>query len=197
MIPAMRAHHVAIDAVLRAAIAEAEAALNDVVAEPIALSVPQTEIADRPGALARLNGPLRAIRQRFRGDLGGEVMLILPESEARRLVAGVLSDALPGEVMTELESSTLIELGNLILNGILNGLGRRLGSALSSAMPQFAVGSGAQLADTVSSSADVVLFFYLDLALATQAVAGYGVVGLDRDSARRLAERLAGGGRAA
>lgn len=192
MIPVMRAHHVAIDAVLRAAVAEAGAALNDVVAEPIALSVPQTAIFDRSGALAGLDGRLRAVRQRFHGELGGEIMLILPEPEARRLVSSVLSDVLPGDIMGELESSTLVELGNLILNAILNGLSRRFEAPLSSALPQFAVGEGPQLAEVVTASADVVLFFWLDLAVAAKAMAGYGAVAIDRDSACRLAERLGG-----
>lgn len=86
-----------------------------------------------------------AIRQALEGSLTGEVLWLLKEPDARRLVR-ILTGTPPGrEPLSYTEREALTEVGNLLLLGLVEGLSDVLGMAVAATAPALRLGSAARL----------------------------------------------------
>lgn len=185
--------HSAITEMLNIAIGRAAAALNDLVDEEVALSVPQVIFTSRREAARlidqRAGATACAVMQEFEGSFAGNAMLIFPEAKSLALVRLMIGEAVPLETLTELEQEALTEVGNIVLNASLGTLANLLEMEIDSSLPVYLNGTGAAiLQDAVGkgSDDDWTLLVEVDFDLAVSAISGYVLLMLDVVSAQRF-----------
>lgn len=145
--------------VLATAVSRAAAALNDMIAEGVALAAPppQTglrhEAADRVAAVGG-DRPCVAVKQHFRGRFSGDAFLIFPEKDGLELVRSILAEAVPLDAMTELEQDALVEVGNVVLNASLSSIAGQFGERLHGGVPQSVRGAAARVCDSRGGDED-------------------------------------------
>lgn len=183
---------------LAVAVGKAAAALNQMVREPVRLSVPFIDFLAADDAAKRLKDEARstqsiAVKQQFRGPFYGEVMLIFPGSKSLDLVRSIMGDAAPLDSMTELEQEALLEVGNVVLNACLGSLAAQLEQRLESSLPIYVRGSGEKilLAGGGGLPDDLVMFLHLDFALDERQIYGYVAFIMDIESAASFKQLIA------
>ncbi len=90
------------------------------------------------------------------GEVRGDILIVLREASALGMLRLLLgSDATQGSTFSELEASTLKEVGNILASACLNALGTSLGMMLLPSVPSLALGKAdAALARVMEQPAD-------------------------------------------
>lgn len=105
-------------------------ALGQMVDREILLSLPRFKMVRFEDATRLLAAhgeeKMVAVRQNFRGKLTGTALLVFPRTKGLELVATLLKEKIPLEVLTELEQETLLDMGNVILNAFLEQFTRMM-----------------------------------------------------------------------
>ncbi len=109
-------------------------ALNDLTGSHIHLRVPSLEIY-RFGEKERLSTrfgsePVAAVMQNFFGSYKGRAALIFPTESAVHLVTGVTGEEPEAEDLDAIQSGTLAEIGNIVINALIGTIGNILGNRL-------------------------------------------------------------------
>lgn len=109
-------------------------ALNDLTGSHIHLRVPSLEIF-RFGESERLSErfgtePVAAVMQNFFGSYKGRAALIFPTDSAVNLVTGVTGEEPEAEDLDAIQSGTLAEIGNIVINALIGTIGNILGNRL-------------------------------------------------------------------
>lgn len=178
--------------IVNRAVQHAAAALADLVEGGLALSVPFFDLTSRTTAEARLGDSARArpavaVRQHFTGAFSGDVLLVFCEQQSLQLVRTLLADAVPLDVMTDLEQDALTEVGNVVLNACLSSLAGQFASRLTSALPHYIRGTVSRLFDGAApAQRDDALFLHVEVAFQAKEIDGYIVFLMDKSSARRF-----------
>ena len=179
------------------AIGRAAAALSELVADEVKLSVPFVEFTNADSAARRLTTEMGdvetvAVRQHFDGCLTGEILLIFPERRSFELVRAMLGDQVPLEQLTDLEREALLEIGNIILNACLGSLANQLGLTLESSLPAYVRGSPASVLGGARAGGDdeLVLFLHVDFELLNRDISGYLAFIMDIASARAFIDAV-------
>jgi len=127
--------------VLNLGVGRAAASLSELVGQRIVLDVPQIYLyrsGDRhAGWLEELGRSATVIHQTFEGSLHGKASLCVP-AESSLALARLLSrdrDASIDRLDAEL-SGILLEVGNIVLNGVMGSLANSLLAQLRYAMPE-------------------------------------------------------------
>jgi chemotaxis protein CheC len=130
----------AVTEILNIGIGRAAASLSLMVAEEIGLSVPCAELLHGAAACAYLTrscDEMVAVRERFRGRIGGAVALLLPKARCLDLVRLVLDEDLTAEEVSAFEQEALVEIGNVLLNGCLSSVADALIGEIETSIPVF------------------------------------------------------------
>ncbi|MBF0587922.1 MAG: hypothetical protein HQL53_02215 [Magnetococcales bacterium] len=131
--------------------------LSQMVDNEVLLSLPQLKVASFQEAARMLvenqNEKLVAVRQNFKGELGGTALLIFPGAESLELVRTLLSEDMPLEVLTELEQETLLDVGNVILNAFLESFTQMMSVSFEFESAEFLKGNSNFLLDITSHMA--------------------------------------------
>lgn len=183
---------------LNIAIGQAAASLSQLVEDEVRLSVPFVDFLSFGEASGRLSLEMNgsdsvAVRQWFKGDFSGDIMLIFPERKSLDLVRSMLGGAVPLDTLTELEQEALLEVGNIILNACLGSLANQLGTPIESSLPACLRGHCASILETASSpngEAELVMFLHVDFSLLSKGVQGYLAFVMDIASARNFVEAV-------
>lgn len=180
----------AITELLNIAIGQAAASLSQLVDDEVKLSVPFVDFLTPSEAAQRLDhetqgGDSVAVRQQFRGQFSGDILLIFPGSRSLELVRSMLDDALPLETLTELEQEALLEVGNIILNACVGSLANQLGTPVESSLPAYVRARGGRVLGPVADGTDseLVMFLHVDFSLLRKDIHGYLAFIMDIDSA--------------
>ena len=140
-------------------VGRAAASLSDLTGERVELSIPRVMLCD----LERLNDLVQVegepfdtlVFQDFTGELSGRAVLAFPRASGMKLgkLLGNL-DSLPNEMDLDL-SGILMEVGNIVLNGVLGSMANMTGTKLSCAVTELLTGQDmpAALADRTSTEA--------------------------------------------
>lgn len=138
-------------------VGRAAASLSDLTGERVELSIPRVFLCD----LERLNDLVQAdgepldilVFQDFTGELSGRAVLAFPRTSGLKLgqLLGNL-DCPPNEMDLDL-SGILMEVGNIVLNGVLGSIANLTGTRLSCAISELATNRdmAAALADCTSA----------------------------------------------
>lgn len=194
------AQHEAVTVVLQAAVRHAATVLNETIDDNVFLSAPPPELCLRHQAVERLDAvaghqPSIAVRQHFRGRFSGDVLLVFPEASSIELVRAILAEALPLDIMTELEQDALVEVGNVILNACLARIALQLGERLHGGLPQSVRGSGQRIFDSRGVEEDgrrddLLLFQRIDFAIGARRFVGFLAIAMDSLSAETFRRAL-------
>ncbi len=173
-------------------VGRAAANLSKMVAEPVRLSVPRTEIVswdDAYRVIADRDGSgLVAVDQQFQGSFSGRALLIFPEANSLELVRAVVGGDLSLEELVDMEREALAEIGNVILNGCLATLANVLRQGLSMSLPVVLKGDSLRILGQPDDPAgkQQVLFLYIDFAVERRSIDGYIALLMDLPSLTAL-----------
>jgi chemotaxis protein CheC len=173
-------------------VSHAATSLREMVNEQVHLSVPRIALVSRDEAIAIVianeSSKLVAVHQVFEGDITGRALLIFPEPKSLELVRAVTGSELSLEDIIELEQEALAETGNIILNGCLSTIANLLQRSLKMSLPEILRGSGPEFfsLEPPPDAGDVVMFLYIDFAVAERNIKGYIAMLLDMPSLAAL-----------
>jgi chemotaxis protein CheC len=130
---------------------QAMTALSRLAGRPVHMDVPEAWIGASAGAIAdflgALGDELLAVAVELEGLLGGNLVVALPERDARAL-AGALGHPVAGEWET-LSESTLLECGNIVGSAFVSAIARMTGARLLLGVPRLARGGGRSCLDAL------------------------------------------------
>jgi chemotaxis protein CheC len=131
----------AIAELMNIGVGRAAASLSELIGQRIELSVPNIRIcqteACRAAVFGRDQQPETVISQMFDGSIRGRMSICFPEASsvalAQILSGGVHGDA--SELDAEL-SDVLLEVGNIVLNGVIGSFSNAMSVALKYSIPE-------------------------------------------------------------
>ncbi len=122
-------------------VGQASSTLNEMIGHHIRLKVPcvrmiyENELSEHIGDADAL-GMLSSVYMGFQGDFDGRAMLVFPQKSANILVSSLLGEG-SDEGMNELKSGTLVEVGNILINGVMGSMANMLGASLRYTVPDY------------------------------------------------------------
>jgi chemotaxis protein CheC len=178
----------ALTEIVNIGVSRAAASLRKMVDRQVFLAVPAVEILSRKTAATLMSdreaGPLVAVRQDFTGAFEGRALLIFPEANSLELVRAVTRDELSEFEVGEIEDEALCETGNVVLNNCLAIIANMLQRPLEMSIPVVIRDDSSRLFDlaTPATPGAVVLFLYINFAVAERDIRGYIAVVMDLPS---------------
>lgn len=119
----------------------AATALSQLMGKPVSIEVPRL-VPLEPGALQP--GEVTGLHLQILGNVRGSIVILLRQENARRLLELLLGKLSPaGGPLNELETSTLMEIGNILASACLNALGSTLKMTLLPSVPHLESGPAA------------------------------------------------------
>jgi chemotaxis protein CheC len=123
---------------------QAITALGKLARRRFEMDVPEAWVGSGPGAIASFLGGLGqelvAVGVKLEGPLTGDLLLALPEPDAKNLAT--LLGYPPEERWGGLAESALMESGNIVGSAFVSAVGTLVGEKLLLSIPTFARGSG-------------------------------------------------------
>lgn len=129
--------------------------LNQMLSAHIQLDVPEIIVAEEHAhsmLLERESDPLlAAVNMDFDGNLNGTVDLMFRTADADKLVKLITGadDLSAGMEMESLRTGTLMEIGNVVINGVIGSLSNILGLQLHYSVPNYLEGNIEQIIEGV------------------------------------------------
>lgn len=116
-------------------------ALNELTGSHIILKVPRVELYQFDD-LNEIQGrfgahPLAAVLQNFRGGYEGRAALIFPTESALNLVEGITGEEPEADDIDAIQSATLCEIGNIVINALLGTISNILGDNLEFELSEY------------------------------------------------------------
>jgi chemotaxis protein CheC len=130
----------------------AATALSQLLGETMMLKVPRvtvTEFAAVPELIGGAEKPVVGIILRILGDACGSLLLIFPCDSASRLLSGLLGPGSGEGEFSEMDISTLKEVGNIVASAYLSALGQMLNLSLIPSVPAMACDMAGAVIDQV------------------------------------------------
>ena len=135
--------------------AHAATALSQLMGKGVSISVPRLMILDGAGLPELLDAQeVISLHLQILGNVRGSIMILLREDNAHRILELLLgkhpADGVP---LSELESSTLLEVGNILASACLNALGTMLKMTLLPSVPTLISGEAGSVAAKIREPA--------------------------------------------
>jgi chemotaxis protein CheC len=129
----------------------AATALAQMTGRTVQITIPRVRclaLSEVPPAIGEEEDPVAALHQRIYGDVRANVLLVFPAGMVSRLLESLLGDAPEdGTSLSEMESSALREVGNILGASYLNAVSRLLGLTLIPTVPGLAMDMAGAVAD--------------------------------------------------
>lgn len=124
--------------------------LNDMVQAHVQLQVPKVRVLSSGEFVAEISkeskDDLASIQLPFKSEtFAGRSMLVFPTESASKLVSLLTDETQTGLDLDEERSSTLTEIGNILLNGVMGSISNVLDDKLEYSLPYFLEDSLPQL----------------------------------------------------
>lgn len=145
-------------------VGRAAGVLNEMIGSPICLRIPYIKVIS-PDELAvelniRFDGDLLStVSLNFSGPFAGAAELIFPRESASTLVAVLTGETPDTPDLDAVKIGTLLEVGNIVLNGIMGSLSNLLKNHLEYSLPTYTEGKLENLlsAKKLENNASVML----------------------------------------
>jgi len=123
-------------------VGHAASTLNFLINHKIRLTVPEIEIISLQTmqTTSPEDHDMSSVSMNFHGDFNGNASLIFPLQSARTLVGVLTGETADSTELDDLRSSTLAEIGNILLNGVMGSLSNMLVSTLEYSVPSYQEG---------------------------------------------------------
>jgi chemotaxis protein CheC len=125
--------------------------LSKVLHEPIKIEVPRVHMTPPhlvPRIYEKHDTIVAAIFMKLRGAAACDIMLIFEEEESKK-IAELMTNAVEGEVTTEMEMSAIEEMGSIVLCSFLNAMADFTLTKLISTPPQLIIDSFDAIIDSL------------------------------------------------
>lgn len=168
-------------------------ALNELTESHIILKVPSLEIFrfEEFDKLDKRFGldPVAAVLQNFHGSYRGRAALIFPTESALNLVTGVTGEEPEADDLDAIQSGTLAEIGNIVINALIGTIGNILGNRLEFDLSEYFQDTVANLIKD-STSADLsesfILISEVHFIIEKLDISGHIILTFDIDSLEAL-----------
>ena len=131
----------ALTEVINIGVGKAANSLNEITDHHVALNVPKVEIFedDIPDFNQHLlnQSEISSVQQNFDGKFSGSASLLFPEESARKLIASVTGEKIDSPELDSIRSSTLLEIGNIVINAIMGTISNLLESSIHFSLPEY------------------------------------------------------------
>lgn len=131
----------------------AATALSQLINRTILLTVPKVTVSDLACVPALFGGAEQlvvGIYLQILGDARGNILMIFPRESALKLLAKLLAqNGRKGPLLSELEVSTLKEVGNILASAFLNALGSLMKRTLIPSVPMLSFDMAGAVVDYV------------------------------------------------
>ncbi len=100
-------------------------ALSELLGQQVGMTVPSARMVpfeDVPASVGGADAVVAAVYLLVQGGLNGHLLLMLPNKSASLLVSKLLSDAIEIRGFTDLELSTLAEVGNILGGSFMSAI---------------------------------------------------------------------------
>lgn len=126
--------------VVNIGVGKASSVLSEMLDSRVHLSVPSLKIlkaADLKDYQQFNNTNLSMVNMGFEGCFNGSIMLAFPPKSADIMVTNLTGEELSGSEMDSIRSGALIEVGNILLNGVLGSLSNIIDERLDYTIPMY------------------------------------------------------------
>ena len=115
--------------------------LNMMLNSHIVLQVPDIKFVNGNELLHELSDDrddkLTAVNMGYTGEISGDVQLIFNRDSAVQLVTVLVGEDAANDMVEELGAGALIEMGNIVLNGVMGSISNMLEFTLSYSVPDY------------------------------------------------------------
>lgn len=142
-------------------VGKAASMLNELINAHIVLQVPLLKIfslydLDKEFG-DMVNQPLSAVHLKFKGSFSGTSSLVFPPESAIKLLELLTGSEEIGEDFDNLKTGTLMEVGNILLNGVMGSLSNILGKSIEYTIPAYIEGDIHNLLDSSNINGDMTV----------------------------------------
>jgi chemotaxis protein CheC len=127
--------------------------LNTMLNSHITLSVPYLKLLDPKslrGEMAKYHeGIVATVQMGFSGSLVGNACLCFPKKSASKLVASLVGEDFESSDADSVQTGTLNEIGNIVLNGVIGSISNTLKLSLNYKIPVYMEGSVESIIDSI------------------------------------------------
>lgn len=122
-------------------VGRAGSVLSEMLDERISLSVPEIFVGE-PGELEKYYGhpsdsSIALVSLPFSGSFDGKAMLFFPPPSAVTLVRLLTGEGEDAESLDSVKAGTLVEVGNIVLNGVIGSLTNLLSTTVHYGVPEY------------------------------------------------------------
>ena len=126
-------------------VGRAAGVLNEMIGSPICLRIPYIQLLSPDELLSdleiRFDGDLLStVSLNFSGSFAGTAELVFPTESASTLVAILTGESPDTPDLDAVKIGTLLEIGNIVLNGIMGSLSNMLKNHLEYSLPSYKEG---------------------------------------------------------
>jgi chemotaxis protein CheC len=157
----------------------AATALSQILAKKVDMNVPQVKVynvTDVPELLGGAENIVVGVLLKMFGDLQGNIMFLLPEDSARKLLGMMVGQEVE-DVTDDMSRSAIMEVGNIIASSYLNSLSFFSDLTLIPSTPAFAYDMAGALLSAilfeVSELSDQVVLIETDFSGNGEAIKGH------------------------
>jgi chemotaxis protein CheC len=125
----------------------AATALSQLMNKGVEIQVPRLQMLEASGVAELLDSQqVELLHLQILGNVRGTLLILLPEQNARLMLELLLGEVSGADLpLSELEVSTLMEVGNILASACLNALGTMLRMTLLPSVPALASGVAGEL----------------------------------------------------
>ena len=183
--------------VINIGVGRAAGSLSDIIGSHVMLKVPHVEllpfsklqeIASRLG-----HERISSVIQKFQGAFIGSAALVFPPESAARLVSALTGDAVTSPNLDSVRGGTLMEIGNIVINGILGTVSNILKCNLNFSLPEFRdINKIVELirSDDLKQHAGFIVFAEANFLMKALKISGFIIILFEVDSIDSLTSMI-------
>ncbi len=171
-------HFEALNKIIHTATECAFQGLSDVIGESIHASAPQVELIkleDLNATTLHLNAEkFGVVTETFFGAFNAELMMLFTAENALHIVQNMMGEEMDIDMVREVESEAMGELGNIMINAYLSSIADALHIPIESSLPRYTVKSREEIVDDIQQAEvnEFILASHIDLVVKEQSVEG-------------------------
>ena len=135
--------------------------LNTMLQSHIALQVPYIKLLDPKSLRSEMGvyheGIVATVQMGFHGSLVGNACLFFPKRSASKLVASLLGEDFENSDSDSVQTGTLSEIGNIVLNGVVGSISNILRLSLDYQIPVYMEGNVDSIIDSLEDGIEHVV----------------------------------------
>ncbi len=176
-------------------IGRAAADLNSMVSSHVHLQAPIVEVLTLGEIAVRVQGLggqlTSAVRLVFKGTLTGTAWQLFPSDSAAKLVSLLTEDQVEDDDLDSLRIGALVEVGNILLNGVMGVISNEMKDHLTFTVPSYVEGSFKDLLiPTGADESTLVVWAQTHFVIQQRQISGQVMLLFEIDSLSRLFSQL-------